>query len=123
MPPDPFADDPNDPASFLEPDEEFDPLSPEAMADLRADLESVARFRELLEPRGIRGVGMLCDDCDELHFYDWGILQTNFTAMLNNLSLPVHEPAVGTDPDHYVPWDYCVGFLDGVESMRGRRRP
>ena len=84
MPPDPFADDPNDPASF----------------------------RAMLEPRGVKGITMLCEDCDEPHFYDWEIIVSNLTSMLEHNSMPVHEPSAQPNPDHYVTWDYCLGYAD-----------
>ena len=54
MPPDPFADDPNDPASFLEPDEDYPPLTKDEKQALHEDLRNVRDFRKLLQPRGIR---------------------------------------------------------------------
>ena len=59
MPLDPFADDPNDPASLLEPDEDYPPVSAEEREALESDLVNVRDFQRLLEPRGIRGVSML----------------------------------------------------------------
>ncbi|RAV32130.1 DUF5319 domain-containing protein [Corynebacterium heidelbergense] len=121
MPPDPFANDPNDPASFLEPDEEFVPPTPEEIVALHEDLSNVRLFRSLLEPRGIRGIGMVCEDCEELHFYDWEIMEYNITSLLNNQAIPVHEPGAKTNPDHYVSWDYCLGYADAAGAMETRR--
>ncbi|WJY73492.1 hypothetical protein CAURIC_09445 [Corynebacterium auriscanis] len=112
MPPDPFADDPNDPASFLEPDEEFAPLSSEEKSALKQDLANVREFRAMLEPRGVRGITMLCEDCEEPHFYDWEIIVSNLTSMLEHNSMPVHEPSAKPNPDLYVTWDYCLGYAD-----------
>lgn len=123
MPPDPFADDPNDPASFLEPEEEFPPLSPEEIDALREDLKNIRDFRRLLEPRGVRGISMLCDDCDELHYYDWGIMETNISMMLNQEPVPVHEPSVRPNPEDYVTWDYCLGYADAIDFAFQGARP
>ena len=32
------------------------------------------------------------------------------------LGAPVHEPGAEPDPMRYVPWDYAVGYLDGMDS-------
>lgn len=118
MPPDPFEDDPNDPASFLDEDEvdEFaEPLTADDVAALREDLVNVRTFRKLLEPHGIRGVSMMCEDCEELHFYDWGIIESNILTMLCNESMPVHEPSHSPNPQEYVTWDYCLGYADAMD--------
>ena len=127
MPPDPFADDPNDPASLLGPvegDEVMEPIDATEEAALREDLANVRVFRELLEPHGVRGVAMLCEDCDEQHYYDWGIIESNIVSMLNHQHLPVHEPSAAPSPQDYVTWDYCLGYADAMdfanEQLRAR---
>lgn len=115
MPPDPFADDPNDPASFLEPDVEYAPVSEEEKVGLRQDLTLVRKFRELLEPHGTRGITMFCEDCSEPHYYDWNIIESNITLMLHDQTMPVHEPVVQPNPNHYVTWDYCLGYADAAD--------
>lgn len=124
MPPDPFAGDPNDPASFLEPedDEPDGPVTDEERVLLREDLENVRHFRALLEPRGVRGISMLCEDCDELHYYDWPIIIANISTILNGEAVPVHEPGAAPDPDFYVSWEYCAGYADAVDWMKEGRR-
>ena len=69
MPKDPFADDPNDPASFIEDDEHVEPLTAEERFALNRDLELVQEFAKHLSPRGIDGIFMFCEDCEEPHFY------------------------------------------------------
>lgn len=124
MPPDPFADDPNDPASFLEPEEEFPPLSDMEMEALREDLKNVRDFRRLLEPRGIRGITMMCEDCEETHYYDWSIIETNILTMLNRENTPVHEPSAQPKTQAYVTWDYCLGYADAMDfAFHGMRPP
>lgn len=115
MPPDPFADDPNDPASFLEPDVEDVPVSEEEKVGLRQDLTLVRKFRKLLEPHGARGITMFCEDCGEPHYYDWNIIESNITLMLNDQTMPVHEPLVQPNPHDYVTWDYCLGYADASD--------
>lgn len=114
MPRDPFADDPNDPASFLEEEETMEPLTPEERMHIEQDLRLVHEFARVLGPRGIDGVFFLCDDCSEDHFYSWAIMADNMRATLNNELAPVHEPGAQPDPSRYVPWDYALGYLDGV---------
>lgn len=118
MPLDPFADDPNDPASFLDPDEPAPPLTDEERLHVTQDLALVARFREELTPHGILGIFFLCEDCDDLHYYDWEIMAANMAATLRGELAPVHEPSVEPDVNAYVPWDYAVGFLDGINAPR-----
>jgi hypothetical protein len=122
MPPDPFADEPVDPVEMMEDDDFDEPLSDEERAALREDLANVRRFRELLEPRGVRGIEMTCDDCNELHYYDWPILVSNLATMLNGETVPVHEPGADPDPDFYVSWEYCAGYADAADWLaRGPR--
>jgi len=118
MPLDPFADDPNDPASFLDPEEPAPPLTDEERLHITQDLALVARFREELTPHGILGIFFLCEDCDDLHYYDWEIMAANMAATLRGELAPVHEPSVEPDVNAYVPWDYAVGFLDGINAPR-----
>ncbi|AKK04911.1 hypothetical protein CMUST_02835 [Corynebacterium mustelae] len=118
MPRDPFADDPNDPASFLEADEPLPPLSDDERAQIQQDLQLVAQFKNALQPRGINGIFFFCEDCEQQHFYDWDILASNMLATLAGELSPVHEPSVNPNPQAYVPWDYCLGYLDGLEAPR-----
>ncbi|WP_257159344.1 DUF5319 domain-containing protein [Corynebacterium cystitidis] len=115
MPRDPFADDPNDPASFLE-EEHIEPLSDEERVALLQDLSHVRDCKRVLRPRGIVGIYFLCEDCEILHFYDWDIMETNMVASLAGEVPPVHEPIMDPDPNAYVPWDYALGFLDGLDA-------
>lgn len=119
MPPrDPFADDPNDPpASFLEEEDTVEPLSPEERAAVEHDLKLVQEFARVLgPPRGVDGVFFFCEDCGEDHFYEWDIMAANMRSTLGNELAPVHEPGAQPDPSRYVPWDYALGYLDGLEG-------
>ncbi|AKK10444.1 DUF5319 domain-containing protein [Corynebacterium uterequi] len=116
MPRDPFADDPNDPASFLADEEDVQPLSAEERRQTLQDLAIVRDCQRILTPRGMRGIQFLCEDCDIPHYYDWGMLEANMIASLRGELAPVHEPSANPDVDSYVPWDYALGYLDGLEG-------
>ena len=116
MPRDPFADDPNDPASFIEDDEAPAPLTPEEREAVLRDLAQTREFKLVLEPRGILGITFICEDCDEMHFYDWDIMINNMIAILNSQLPPVHEPSAQPNFQAYVPWDYALGYLDGLDA-------
>ncbi|WJY66597.1 hypothetical protein CAQUA_09550 [Corynebacterium aquatimens] len=116
MPRDPFADDPNDPASFIEDDEVVEPLSNEERSAVMHDLAQTREFKAVLGPRGISGIFFQCEDCEEMHYYDWDIMITNMVASLQGELPPVHEPSVQPNPDAYVPWDYALGYLDGLDA-------
>lgn len=116
MPRDPFEGDPNDPASFLDAEEAATPLSDEERAQVIEDLRIVRECKAILLPRGMRGIYFLCEDCDVLHYYDWDIMAANMLASLKGELAPVHEPSAEPDVNAYVPWDYALGYLDGLEN-------
>lgn len=116
MPRDPFADDPNDPASFLTEEEPLDPLSEEERAHVEQDLKLTTEFKRILGPRGIEGIFFMCEDCEEFHYYEWDIMASNMRATLAGELSPVHEPSLRPNVDAYVPWDYCLGYVDGLEA-------
>lgn len=116
MPLDPFKDDPNDPASFIEDDDVVEPLSEEERVAVIRDLAQVREFKEVLGPRQILGIYFLCEDCDQMHYYDWDIMEQNMIASLNGELPPVHEPSTQPDVEAYVPWDYALGYLDGLDA-------
>jgi hypothetical protein len=115
---DPFAGDPHDPAAELarlDPDEdEAAPLAPDEREGVLGDLSDLEGFQALLEPRGVRGLVVDCQDCDEPHFFGWELLRTNLRSLLHEGTGRVHEPPFDPDPTHYVSWDYARGFADGV---------
>lgn len=117
MPRDPFADDPNDPASFLSDEERPEPLTDQERHTIEADLERLAFFSQILSPRGIRGIVFFCEDCEDHHFYDWEILAANMRAMLAGELSPVHEPGAEPIPEQYVSWDYALGYADGYRRV------
>ncbi len=118
---DPFAGDPDDPVSELaaldgEPEEQLDPLSAEEREGVLGDLADLDVFRTLLEGRGTRGLVVDCGDCDEPHYFDWDLLQSNLRALLADGGTRVHEPAFAPDPSRYVSWDYARGYADGMSD-------
>ena len=116
QPRDPFEHDAHDPASALPDDEPSDPLGPEEREEVLADLEDLEVFRALLEPRGVRGLVVDCEDCGEPHYFGWELLAANLRHLLDAGQTRVHEPAFSPDPAHYVSWDYARGYADGVLS-------
>jgi hypothetical protein len=115
QPRDPFLDDPADPASLIEDDEEArEPLSPVEREDVLADISDLEVYRALLEPRGVRGLVVDCDDCDEPHYFGWDLLRANLRHLLDEGRTRVHEPAFSPDPADYVSWDYARGYSDGA---------
>lgn len=123
LPPDPFADDPHDPTWALgEPEDDPDqPLTAEERAELVSDLADLAVYEGLLQPRGIRGVVVDCAECQDPHFHDWALLRASLEQLLQDGRMRPHEPAFNPDPAHYVSWEYCKGFADGVNSVRSAR--
>lgn len=118
LPPDPFADDPDDPAKDLDAldDEPAEPVSDEERAELLADLADLAAYQALLEPRGVRGIVVDCADCDEPHYHEWHLLRASLEQLLADGRIRPHEPAFAPNPVDYVSWDYCRGFADGVSA-------
>lgn len=87
------------------------------------DLRNIRDFRALLKPRGIRGITMLCDECDEPHYYEWEIVEANIQSMLREELVPVHEPSVKLTPEEFVTWDYCLGYADAMDFAFNTARP
>lgn len=115
MPPDPFGDDPDDPAAVLGEDEVAnEPLSDAEREDVLANLADLEVFRVLLEPLGIKGLTIDCADCAEPHYVGWELLHGNLRDLLEAGQTRVHEPAFSPDPADYVSWEYARGYVDGV---------
>ncbi|MDO4610453.1 DUF5319 family protein [Corynebacterium sp.] len=123
MPIDPFDGDPDDPSHLLEPDDPVEELDDEERAEVAEDLDAVRLFRRVMAPEGFLGVAMPCDECDEMHFYPWSVLEDHYTSLLAGVPSPVHEPALDPEVERYAPWDYCAGFVDGRRTARRGRRP
>lgn len=118
-PVDPFAGDPHDPARELaaldDRDDDVDePLDPQEREDVLEDLADLEVFQALLEPRGVRGLVVQCDDCGEPHWFGWDLLRGNLRHLLDAGTQRVHEPAFAPDPTDYVTWEYARGFTDAA---------
>lgn len=121
LPPDPFADDPDDPAKSMDAfdpaDADLDePMDVRARTELLADLSDLAVYQALLEPRGVRGIVVDCGECDQPHYHDWHLLRASLEQLLSDGRMRPHEPAYDPDPADYVSWDYCRGFADGATA-------
>lgn len=124
LPPDPFADDPDDPASlWYEPeDDPEDPISDDERAELLADLADLAVYERLLAPRRVRGVVVDCAECQSPHYHDWALLRASLEQLLADGRMRPHEPAFDPNPADYVSWEYCKGFADGANATQNAGR-
>lgn len=117
LPPDPFAGDPHDPARSLADtglDRAAGPLPEDERAEVIADLADLAVYQALLEPRGVRGIVVDCEDCHEPHFHDWRLLRASLQQLLDEGRMRPHEPPFAPDPSVYLTWEYCRGYADAV---------
>jgi hypothetical protein len=120
VPPDPFSGDPDDPASAFGDDRAAASLSQAERQDVLADLADLGVFRALLEPTGIRGLAITCDECDDTHYIAWELLSSGLAELAASGVPHVHEPAFDPAPTDYVSWDYARGYVDGVIDTEGR---
>ena len=112
LPPDPFADDPYDPSAALDAVEPGQPLDQQERMAVEADLADLAVYEALLAHKGIRGLVVCCDECQQDHYHDWDMLRANLLQLLIDGTVRPHEPAYDPEPDSYVTWDYCRGYAD-----------
>lgn len=117
---DPFLDDPDDPAALLDDMEPAQPLGPEELADVRADIAELEEFRTVLGPIGVKGIIVECGDCGDQHYFAWALMTANLRALLGEGRTHVHEPAFAPDPESYVSWDYARGYADAVTALSKR---
>lgn len=120
MPPDPFSGDPDDPVAAFDDDRGAASLSQAERQDVLADLADLEVFRALLEPTGIRGLAITCDECDETHYIAWELLSSGLAELADSGVPHVHEPAFDPAPTDYVSWDYARGYVDGVIDTEER---
>jgi hypothetical protein len=120
LPPDPFADDPYDPATELDAEHQLldRPIQPGERAELLADLADLTVYQTLLQPRGYRGLVVDCGNCDEPHYHDWQLLRSSLEQLLSDGHMRPHEPAFDPNPADYASWDYCRGFADGITASQ-----
>ncbi|CRK49958.1 conserved hypothetical protein [Rhodococcus sp. RD6.2] len=121
LPPDPFAGDPSDPSAALDALEPGQPLDPHERLAVEEDLADLAVYEALLAHRGIRGLVVCCDDCQQDHYHDWDMLRANLLQLLVDGTVRPHEPAYDPVPEAYVTWDYCRGYADASmnEALHG----
>ena len=86
-------------------------------AAVEADLADLAVYEALLAHRGVRGLVVCCDDCQQDHYHDWDMLRANLLQLLVDGTVRPHEPAYDPEPEAYVTWDYCRGYADA--SLNG----
>lgn len=113
---DPFVGD-DDPSANLDREPDPEPLDDESKQMIIEDLHDLDGFQELLEPRGVRGILMNCDSCEETHFYEWEIMRSNLLNLLQHHQAHVHEPPFKPKPEEFVTWDYAAGYADAVIEL------
>ena len=91
LPPDPFADDPCDPSAALDALEPGQPLDPQERTAVEADLADLAVYEALLAHKGIRGLVVCCDECQQDHYHDWDMLRANLLQYAARGSQLVHD--------------------------------
>jgi hypothetical protein len=122
LPPDPFADDPHDPAQSLDgPVDHDEPISEAEREELIADIAALDLYQSLLQPKGLRGIVVDCADCDEPHYHDWDLLRSSLRQLLDNGRMRPHEPAFSPNPLEYVSWEYCRGYADAARESHNIR--
>lgn len=114
VPLDPFSGDPDDPAAAFDDDRAPASLSRAERQDVLADLADLEIFRSLLEPNGIRGLAITCEECDDTHYVAWDLLSNGLAELADSGTPHVHEPAFAPAQTDYVSWDYARGYVDGV---------
>ncbi|HVL89456.1 MAG TPA: DUF5319 family protein [Actinomycetota bacterium] len=89
-------------------------IDPEERESILEDLEDLEAMRAVFEPRGYKGVVIVCSECGEDHYYEWEMLKESLEHMLETGEPRMHEPAFEPSPDEYVGWDYARGYLDAI---------
>ncbi|GAC1416139.1 MAG: hypothetical protein NVSMB57_11540 [Actinomycetota bacterium] len=89
-------------------------IDPEERESILEDLEDLEAMRAVFDPRGYKGVVIVCSECGEDHYYEWEMLKESLEHMLETGEPRMHEPAFEPSPDEYVGWDYARGYLDSL---------
>ncbi|MHB8511120.1 MAG: DUF5319 family protein [Actinomycetota bacterium] len=89
-------------------------IDPEERESILEDLEDLEAMRAVFDPRGYKGVVIVCSECGEDHYYEWEMLKESLEHMLETGEPRMHEPAFEPSPDEYVGWDYARGYLDSM---------
>lgn len=92
-------------------------LTPSERLAVREDLADLAVFEVQLGRVGVAGLRVACEDCDSEHFHTWSHLRENLTSLLETGEVLAHEADHFSDQT-FVTWDYCNGFVAGVNSER-----
>jgi uncharacterized protein DUF5319 len=89
-------------------------MEPEERESILEDLEDLEAMKAVFDPRGYKGVVIVCSECGEDHYYGWDMLRESLEHMLETGEPRMHEPAFEPQPDEYVGWDYGRGYLDAI---------
>lgn len=97
--------------------ESADPLNEHERLIVREDLADVELAQAILEPRGIVGQVIRCDECQRDHHYPWVILRANLRQLLEHGTATPHGNPAPLDLEAYATRDYCRGFIDSITRM------
>ena len=89
-------------------------LTADERRDITADLADLGLMRAVFEPRALKGVVIVCQDCGTNHYYEWELLEENLEHMLETGEPRMHEPAFDLVEDDYLLWDYGKGYVDAL---------
>ncbi len=89
-------------------------IDPEERESVLADLEDLEAMRAVFDPRGYKGVVIVCGECGEDHYYGWDMLRESLEHIIETGEPRMHEPAFEPAPDEYIGWEYGRGYLDAV---------
>ena len=89
-------------------------LEPEEAQNIRADLEDLEGMRRTFQAQGVKGVVIVCERCEENHYYEWELLVENLEHMLQTGESQMHEPAFEVREEEYIQWDYGKGYVDAL---------
>jgi hypothetical protein len=89
-------------------------IDPEERESVLADLEDLDAMRAVFDPRGYKGVVIVCGECGEDHYYGWDMLRESLEHIIETGEPRMHEPAFEPAPDEYIGWEYGRGYLDAI---------
>ncbi|WP_053061987.1 DUF5319 family protein [Rhodococcus sp. ARP2] len=89
------------------------PLGKEDVQSIRADLADLTLFEAMLKQKGIDGLIIACDDCNEDHRNSWADLIGNMIRLLAGETI---APGHGSSDGTYVTWDWCRGYAAAYSS-------
>ena len=71
-------------------------------------------MRRTFQAQGVKGVVIVCERCEENHYYEWDLLLENLEHMLQTGESQMHEPAFEVREEEYIQWDYGKGYVDAL---------